>query len=254
MPLSEVLPPSWPVFVISLRDAVERRLTLQAQCVKLGIDPVIIDAVDGRGGLPFEWEPFVNRAAVQDVIGRRASDGELACALSHQLIYRRITDEGLPGAVILEDDAILTPMFGDFILHRGYLKADLVQLDHLGARVFYQRRYQFSEQIMLIPLAINTSLTTGYSISLKGSRYILDHSTPLGGLADWPCDILPLAPLAASPRIVDHPPVNAGGSTLEKERQILARPKESPRKGWKRFLVRAYWKHWWLKRRTRAIS
>jgi len=254
MALSEILPPSWPVFVISLRDAVERRLTLQAQCVKLGIDPVIIDAVDGRRGLPFEWEPFVNRAAVQDVIGRRASDGELACALSHQLIYRRITDEGLPGAVILEDDAILTPMFGDFILHKGYLEADLVQMDHWGARVYYRQRRQLTDQITLIPLAVNSCLTSGYSISEKGARYILDHAVPLGGLADWPCDIMPLAPLVTLPRIVDHPPFTFTHSTLEMDRQLLTGSRNTRSKRWKRFLRGSYWKRWWLKRRTRRIS
>lgn len=245
---------SWPVFVVSLIDAVERRTAIQTQCARFGIDPIIIDAVDGRKGLLNEFEPLVDRKAVLKRVGREASDGELACAISHQLIYRRIVEQGLPGAIILEDDAILTPMFLEFVSSMGYLEADLVQMDHWGARVYYRRRRRWSDQIMLIPLGENACLTTGYSVSQKGARYILGRTVPLGGLADWPCDLMSLAPLATLPRIVAHPSITTTNSTLEIDRQVLGGQSERCPNRKRRFLRASYWRRWWLKRRTRRVS
>lgn len=43
--------------------------------------------------------------------GRQISPGELGCALTHRIAYRRIIDEDLDWALILEDDGILLEEF-----------------------------------------------------------------------------------------------------------------------------------------------
>lgn len=246
--------PDWPVFVVSLIDAQDRRRAILAQCQSLGIQPVVVDAVDGRRGLPPDRAGDVDRAGAQARAGRPVSDAELACALSHQGIYRRIVDDGLPGAIILEDDAILTPLFAEFMQGRGYLAGDFVQMDHLDARVWYARRRPWSDKVLLIPLAKNASLTTGYCLSARGAQHLLANSTPVAGLADWPCDMTPLGAVVTWPRLVDHPPVTASGSAIEAGRRALVAGQAAPENRRLRFFRADYWRRWWFKRRTRKIS
>ena len=111
----------WPLFVISLIDAHERRQRMAEQMARHGLSYEIIDAIDGRQGLPPEYEHKIDRMAARDYMCRDMTDGEFACALSHQMIYERIVHDALPGAIVLEDDAILTSSFAGFVQEKGYL-------------------------------------------------------------------------------------------------------------------------------------
>lgn len=245
---------AWRIFVISLADAYERRRRISEQCAELGLEFEIVAAVDGRGGLSAEFESRIDRNAAEARCGRPLSDGEFACALSHRSIYQRIADEGLPGAVVLEDDAILSSSFAEFIRHQGYCEADVVQMDYGPARVFWRQRRSWSNEIALAPLAENAHLTSGYSISARGARYMLAQTMPLAGLADWPCDMIPLRPLITVPRLVQQPEACASDSDLKSERDFLIENRDPIAARWRRFGRRDYWRRWWMKRRTRRIS
>lgn len=97
----------WPVLVISLPDEVQRRSAIAAQLAALSIPFEFVDAIDGRSGLPAEFEARIDRARTQRVLGRPMSEAEYACALSHMRVYERIVAEKLAGAIVLEDDAIV---------------------------------------------------------------------------------------------------------------------------------------------------
>lgn len=245
---------TWPILVISLADACERRQKIAAQCAELGLEIEIIDAIDGRNGLAAEFEARIDRAAARSREGRSLSDAEFACALSHRSIYQRIVEDGLLGAVILEDDAIPSPQFADFVQKQGYREADFIQMDYSPARVFWRQRRNWSGEIELVPLAENTCLASGYSISARGARYMLSRTTPLAGVADWPCDMVPLGPLITLPKLVQQPQASSVHSSLMAERDVLFENRDPATSRWKRFGQREYWRRWWLKRRTRRIS
>ena len=103
---------AWPIFVISLKDATERRENITKQLNDCNLPFSIMDAIDGRKGLPAPFEPMVDRDPSRSRISRGLTDGEFACALSHMAVYRHVVENNLPGAIVLEDDAILTPLFG----------------------------------------------------------------------------------------------------------------------------------------------
>lgn len=242
----------WPIFVISLSDAFERRQSLLSQCANLGLNVEIVDAVDGRTGLPPEFEAKIDRVAALSVMGREMTDAEFACALSHQSIYERIYREDLPGAIILEDDAILTSGFADFYNESGYLIAPFIQLDHRNARYYPWKKTSRLRSATFFPAARNASLTTAYSLTNGAARYIVSRCQPLACHADWPCDMMPLRPLVAVPRLVTQPPVSVSQSSLEAERlQSSARSSKAGR--WKRFGKATYWHRWLLKRATLRI-
>lgn len=259
---SELTSTSWPIFVISLHDAHERRRSIRQQCAELGLKFEFFDAIDGRSGLPPEFEGEIDRAEGERNAGRVMTDAEYAAALSHRYVYKKILDEGLLGGVILEDDAVLSPYFYKFIAGKGYLEADLIQMMYGFARYRKGTRRQWSADIGLANLAVNSVCAAAYSISARGADYLISNVSRIAGFADWPCDVLPLHPLITLPRLATHPPLTATQSHLQSGRAALVdaqrreflerRAAAGPR--WKRFGRKEYWERWWLKRRTIRIA
>lgn len=195
----------WPIFVVSLADAKSRRAPLLAQLVSMGLEHEVVAAVDGRRGLPPEYERYIDRAGTMRNLGRRMADAEYACALSHHLIYRRILDEELPGAIVLEDDAVLRPGFAAFVASGACRSGDLILLDYGTAHIWPFSSRTLTPDAMAGRVSLSPSLSNGYSVSADGCRYLVDNSLPIIGTADWPCDIVRLGAWAAYPRPVDHP-------------------------------------------------
>src|SRR5437762_2800391 len=105
-----------PVFVISLARAQERRVSVSAHLRALGVAFDVVDAVDGQLILPEQ------RRALQ-AEGIDYSAGVIGCYLSHMAVYRLILASQIRVALVLEDDARLSPAFVP------RLKQDLDRLD-----------------------------------------------------------------------------------------------------------------------------
>jgi glycosyl transferase, family 25 len=218
--------PRYEVFVLTLEDDVSRRARLLARLERFCIPFRLHLAIDGRSGLPQMMEPLIDRAHAEAAIRRRVTDAEWACALSHRAIYQRIVDEDLPGAVILEDDARIGPRLARFIQGQGYLAAEIVLLDHHLLKPALARPKPVPGPALLLHLRKNPCLTTGYSISRRAAEMVLGQTSPLRGLADWPCDITRLGAMAAMPRLVGHPPFQSEASHIRPERtEAIAKAK-----------------------------
>lgn len=254
-----MLDPGWLVLVVSLPDDTARCAALLPALEALGLTPQIIEAIDGRNGLPPWAEGEVDRAAAAARVGRPLADAELACALSHRRAWRHICDTGAPGALVFEDDAIPTERLAAFLAAGGHRAADLVQFDHQDARV-WRRGFRrapvrdLGDEVRLLPLAANASLITGYAVSSRGASHLAAAATPVAGLADWPCATTALGTLISMPPVVEHPEVDPAQSRLEAVRRELVAGAEARGSSWRRRLHGAYWRRWWFKRRTRKVS
>ena len=122
------------VFVISLPDSINRRKKIEHYLNKLNIRFEIIDAIDGRFGLPICWEQLINREKYQK--GSKLTDPVFACALSHIKVYQRIVNENLDFALVLEDDAIPQQDLIPYLVNEYYKDADLTQLFFVTTRVY----------------------------------------------------------------------------------------------------------------------
>jgi glycosyl transferase family 25 len=209
---------NWPIIVISLRDAADRRKPLLTQLGQFGLEFERFDAIDGRNGLPSQLESQVDRQQTRRNIARDMTDGEYACALSHLSIHGAILERGLPGAIVLEDDAILSPRFPTFYREAGYTGADLVLFDHSFSRFWRFSERRLTADVSAAPFSLCPSLATGYSISRHGCSFMVENSYPVSRPADWPCDITRIGALGTIPRIVGHPPADQSGSSLEAQR------------------------------------
>jgi glycosyl transferase family 25 len=93
-----------PVFVLNLAQQSARREFMQQQLRALNIDPIIWPGVDGRALSADEMARHYDDARAQES-SRAMTPGEVGCALGHLGIYRRIVEQQLPYALVLEDDA-----------------------------------------------------------------------------------------------------------------------------------------------------
>lgn len=87
-----------PIFCINLLRAEERKKEIISQWVD-------------RFGLNIQFVEAVDRRDITVPKNCKISTGEVACILSHNLVYQKILEQNYYKALILEDDAI--PLFND---------------------------------------------------------------------------------------------------------------------------------------------
>lgn len=193
----------WPIFIISLPDADARRNAVSARLSAIGLEGAFIDAVDGRNGLPADLEARIDRASAKAHFHRDLSDAEFACAMSHRRVYQHILDQGLEGAIVLEDDAVPQPGFSEFLHDQGYRAADLILFDHQGAFYLPWSKVHRPTPTTRARTMINVPvLATGYSVTAGAAKRILGARPKVDRTSDWPVDIRRLGALAVRPRLV----------------------------------------------------
>lgn len=195
----------FPVYVVSLAGCEGRRAPLLSRLRDLGFEPEVVLGIDGRAGLPPEYEPRIDRPMAARHARRRLSDAEFACALSHQRVYSRLLEDGHERALVFEDDTLVGTDFSAALEDVAALEFDLVLLGHTGARA---RRGSVKHlpsgnalwKVMNIP-----DCSSCYVISAAGARKIIASSFPIMYTADWPCDISILRTYAMVPKPVRGP-------------------------------------------------
>jgi glycosyl transferase family 25 len=236
-------PDAFALFILTMSDDAARRAPLLAWLDARQIPYQLFFGVDGRAGLAQKWETSIDRPAAAEKLGRTMGDGEFACALSHQEIYRIVLEQGLPGAVILEDDACPTEAFAAFLADKSYSRADMILLDHSNTRVTTGGTLDLGGGIAGRPVALPPFLTTGYTISATAAAGLRAASLPISFTADWPCDISRFGALATWPRLIGHPMASPDQSHISGDRV-------QPQHRGRRFLRPDYWQRWWRKRRS----
>jgi glycosyl transferase, family 25 len=123
-----------PVFVISLARAPDRRAAIRARLDALGVSFTLFEAVDGHAMTEAEASRLAPR---RHRLTRRMplSRTEVAITASHLGVLRRVAEEGLPFACVLEDDALPDasfPAFLDPAWLAGIGPFDLLKLSSTG--------------------------------------------------------------------------------------------------------------------------
>jgi glycosyl transferase family 25 len=102
------------IFVINLEASVHRRKMMEEQLCRLGLEYEIVTATNGHCLTGEELAVVCD----QEAVAREPewlSPGAIGCALSHGEAQRRIVEQLLPVAVVLEDDLLLPDDFGDLL-------------------------------------------------------------------------------------------------------------------------------------------
>jgi glycosyl transferase family 25 len=120
-----------PVFVISLKQSADRRAHTTSRLNQLGISFQFIDAVDGAG-LSDEDVHNNSRIFRTGIYSRHLMKAEIGCYFSHLKIYKKIADENIPVACILEDDNDYSDDFKNLLYIENISSSDwdLLYLGH----------------------------------------------------------------------------------------------------------------------------
>ena len=102
------------IFVLTLAGAEDRRGPLVKQLDDQRLSYELFFGIDGRSGLPAEYENLIDRQSAQENLGRPMSDPEFACAPSHNKIYHKIIEREISCAIILENDITISDQLVPF--------------------------------------------------------------------------------------------------------------------------------------------
>ena len=125
------------IYVVSLQRSIERRARIAQQLSRLGVDFTFVDAVDAEQVEP-EWlqAQVDGEALLRNMKRNQLSGPEIACVLSHRLVYEDIINSGTYGGLVLEDDVIVPPVFVDaleYFQKCGAALSETCAIYHLGA-------------------------------------------------------------------------------------------------------------------------
>lgn len=218
-----------PVFIVSLKNS-ERRNTISKKLN--GFDYEFTDAVYGKDFLP-EIEILNNNVQTRARYKRAITPGEYGCSMSHRAIYKRMIEEDIDWAIILEDDVDFTFNFQmqiresihDFDDNSLYLlgcQEGLPSFDHVvisNKKVIEYKKISFRKTLKSERYVYRTA---AYLISKKTAANILNFSDDKFCLADdW--NIFYKNKIFNDIYLGDfvhHPDVLEQQSTIENERPI----------------------------------
>ncbi|OIV46917.1 hypothetical protein BK025_08070 [Sodalis sp. TME1] len=168
------------IFVVNLKDSVDRRKSVELQLNKLNLQYEVVEAVDGRA--------LSNEEIMQHTreLNYACKPGEIGCSLSHLKVYRKIVEYNIPYALILEDDIqlsadlplILTELPN--IINKNTPSVTLLTHIHqYDAKI----QHKISPQHALHVL-IEASCSHGYVINASAAQNALDSLYPVWMVAD----------------------------------------------------------------------
>jgi GR25 family glycosyltransferase involved in LPS biosynthesis len=95
------------IFVITLENSIDRQKSIKLQFQKINFPFEFIYGIDGKKLSKAELNQYYDDAIAKKYCGRSLELGEIGCAISHRLVYKKMIDENIDRAIILEDDALL---------------------------------------------------------------------------------------------------------------------------------------------------
>lgn len=173
------------VFVINLERSPERRLFMRKQFDVLGLSYCFFNAVDGRLLSGEEVNLSCNQRWLKRLAGRAVNKNEIACALSHVYLLRKIVNENIPYALVLEDDAILDPRLPKVLAHfDSFLEAESNSVYLLCDTWAVRRKLvRFVDEFTCAPV-LSSAFTHAYVVTNFAAKQLLSVLYPVKNLAD----------------------------------------------------------------------
>lgn len=164
------------IFVVNLKKNTERLKLIARRLASLGIQFERFEAVYGRDVSSDEKRRNSSRFWWWAIKGYPMRDGEYGCAMSHLLIYRRILEDGLPYACVLEDDANPREALPSVL---SYV-AQRIEKDKSQVYLISNHREDASRgSCFHVSRVLQGACTDGYIITAKAAQKILEKNLPI---------------------------------------------------------------------------
>lgn len=172
------------IFVINLEASRERRVFMERQFAALGMAAEFFPAIDGRLLSEAEVERVSDRKWFRRHVGRDMTRTDLGCSLSHLAVYKKIVEDNIPFALVLEDDAWLTPSIVPVLSaieqDLDNLPVDIVLLSECIAvqRTIWRKGYYFMSPVL------SALFSHAYVITLRSAQLLTEVLSPVAHPAD----------------------------------------------------------------------
>jgi glycosyl transferase family 25 len=161
------------VFLINLARSTDRLEHSKSQLDALGIEFERLEAVDGLKLTSSQVSQHYDIDANSKLYKKTLSVGEVACYLSHRVAWKRIIDEKLDYAIILEDDSIVEANFNALYSALNKLKDwDYIRIANFSEKYQVDERIKIDNHHDLVhfdQIPINTG---AQAVSLKGAKQL----------------------------------------------------------------------------------
>lgn len=180
------------IFVINLKRSEDRRIAISEKFARYNISAEFFDAIDGNLLSEELMLQIHSGSNMQQEIwgeGTKMTRGEVGVALSHMGIYKKLADDNIDYAFILEDDADFDDRLSHILLNTKKMSVvmdrfDLVLLGYCRNDLNYKRPAQCSiwgglklDKIIKVGVPIHWYWSAiGYIISQRGAKILLSHN------------------------------------------------------------------------------
>jgi len=177
------------VFVINLADSTDRLAAMNGRLTGMGLAYRVYAGVDGRK-MSDEEKRTAYPGPPPFSVGQGwffpLCDGEIGCALSQIGVYRRIVAEGLPCALVLEDDMELSPAVPDVLeaLAERFSPDEPAVVLLTQAYSFYPRTREPLREGVDIVRVYEAALAGGYFITRRAAALLAEKLYPVWTVAD----------------------------------------------------------------------
>ena len=208
-----------PIFIISLPKATQKQELLRKHMQNLGIPFEFIWGVDGKLLNEEELQKVFDKEKSYNYYkwyrnrtgsaGVELSRGEIGCTLAHRKVFKKIVDENIGRAIILEDDVLVAEDFLPVIekviasIERSYAGKNLViKLDEtlsndyggfgkLGIklknalnRFLRPTQLKIDEELAIVKTPMNFGGAQGYIIDNAAANTMLNVNNPVFIISD----------------------------------------------------------------------
>jgi glycosyl transferase family 25 len=172
-------------FIISLPEAAARRESIRRQMECLGLEFEFIPGVLAKALSDTDRARDYDRRKALRTQCRDLAPAEIGIALSHLKIYRRMAEERIRMALVLEDDVIMPPELPSLLSSlEPLLAANKPTVTLLSpAQSRKGRVVQLANGRQLLPFR-KGYYAHGYVVTYSGARALLRFLYPVGDVAD----------------------------------------------------------------------
>jgi GR25 family glycosyltransferase involved in LPS biosynthesis len=175
------------IFVLTLPAAKKRQEYMAALLGSLNLPFEFFFGVDGRQLNPEEKTNYYDEKKARRYIGRALSPGEIGCALGHRLIYKKMIDENIDRAIVLEDDITINDKLPVVIELLNGIKSRnyIIKLDTKNKQVVPWHQIRLNETYAVQQSLSCVWVAWGYYIDRFAAQTMYNKTKKIFCMADY---------------------------------------------------------------------
>jgi len=174
------------IIIINLKRSTSRRLRIEREMKRVRLSYKFFNGVDG---LQLTKEEVQTNIDPNHRFFRQFNKGEIGCFLSHYSVYKKIVDDNLPYALILEDDIIISPRLPELLrlIESQINQGDVISLYSSFPEPcrLYKEKDINQNYYITKPHEVQLVMgTVAYVITLKAAENMVRNMLPMDNVVD----------------------------------------------------------------------